>query len=135
MGYFKVEHSREKRGAERTLWTIVTFWSEHDVARGGHEGEAYTLASEDHKILRWTSNDRCVPIDIVEETRGLFEEPWPFVEEHRAVLDAETTAFLDEYRERMKDHEPDGEELFEMRAAFGEGTTVVNVITGKRTKL
>lgn len=43
-----------------------------------------------------------------------------------------TSEFLKEYCERMKDHVPSAEERYEMRAAFGEGQTVVNVITGKK---
>lgn len=42
---------------------------------------------------------------------------------------------LGEYIAANKNREHTPEELYEMRAAFGPGTTVVNVITGKRTKL
>ena len=37
--------------------------------------------------------------------------------------------FINEYHSRHR--EPSHEELFEMRAAFGEGTTVVDVISGQ----
>ena len=36
---------------------------------------------------------------------------------------------------RKSKSKPSGEELYEMKAAFGSGTTVVNVITGERIKL
>ena len=36
---------------------------------------------------------------------------------------------------RKKRRKPLTEEMYEMRAAFGSGTTVVNVITGERIKL
>jgi len=49
-------------------------------------------------------------------------------------MDEKTKKFLEEYRENMKDHEPDAEHMYELRAAFGEGETVVNVITGKTYK-
>lgn len=49
----------------------------------------------------------------------------------RAERDRETDAFLAEYRERMKNHKPSEEELFEMRAAFGPGETVVDVLSGQ----
>lgn len=42
---------------------------------------------------------------------------------------------LEDYRERMKNHVYSAEEMFEMRAAFGEGETVVNVITGEKIQL
>ena len=42
---------------------------------------------------------------------------------------------IEEYKESQKNRVSSGEELFEMRAAFGEGTEVVNIITGKRFKV
>lgn len=42
---------------------------------------------------------------------------------------------LAEYRKRMEGHVYSDEEMFEMRAAFGPGAEVVNVLTGKRIKL
>lgn len=45
--------------------------------------------------------------------------------------DAEVEKSISEYRERMKNHKPSAEELFEMRAAFGHGAKVVDVFTGQ----
>lgn len=45
--------------------------------------------------------------------------------------DAEVEKSISEYRERMKNHKPSAEELFEMRAAFGPGAKVVDVFTGQ----
>lgn len=42
---------------------------------------------------------------------------------------------LEAYRERMAGHECSEEERCEMEAAFGKGTTVVNVLTGQKIKL
>jgi hypothetical protein len=42
---------------------------------------------------------------------------------------------LKDYRKRQRNVKPSNEELSEMRAAFGEGTEVVNIITGRRTQL
>lgn len=47
----------------------------------------------------------------------------------------ETTRFLEDYRKRMENYEPDEETLYEMRAAFGEGARVVDAITGKVIQL
>lgn len=47
------------------------------------------------------------------------------------VRDAEVEKSISEYRERMKNHKPSAEELFEMRAAFGPGAKVVDVFTGQ----
>ena len=50
-----------------------------------------------------------------------------------AAREAEVEAELAEYRANYKD--PSSEELAEMRATFGPGTTVVDVITGKKIEL
>jgi hypothetical protein len=48
------------------------------------------------------------------------------------MYDISTDAFMKEYIEQMKDHVPSAEERYELRAAFGEGETVVNVTTGQK---
>ena len=84
-------------------------------------------------VVRWTSNNRVMPKDCREVLahsvyRDLFNE-----EASRAAEEAETAAFLDSYRKSYKG--PSEEEKAEMRAAFGTGATVVNVITGERIRL
>ena len=51
----------------------------------------------------------------------------------RKECEKEALAAIEAYRANYK--EPDAEELFEMRAAYGKGTTVVDVITGRKIKL
>ena len=51
----------------------------------------------------------------------------------RAARQAENEAFLEEYRKNYEG--PTEEERAEMRAAFGEGETVVDIITGQRISL
>lgn len=84
-------------------------------------------------VVRWTTNNRVMPKDcreIISHTayRDLFSE-----EASRAAEDAETAAFLESYRKNYTG--PSEEEKVEMRAAFGTGSTVVDVITGKRIRL
>ena len=55
------------------------------------------------------------------------------VEATKAAREAETDAFLESYRKA--NHRRSNEELNEMRAAFGTGTTVVDIITGERIRL
>lgn len=53
---------------------------------------------------------------------------------HIATIEArdeENRKSIAEYREAMKNYEPSEEELYEMRAAFGAGETVVDIFTGK----
>ena len=84
-------------------------------------------------VVRWTSNNRVMLKDcreILSHTvyRDLYSE-----DASRAAEEAETAAFLESYRKSYKG--PSEEEKAEMRAAFGTGSTVVNVITGERIRL
>ena len=79
--------------------------------------------------LYWKSNDTPVPMDVFRD--AMVEAPAA----QKAARDAHTDQFVANYRKAMENHVPSDEEMFEMRAAFGPGTTVVNVITGKETKL
>ncbi len=84
-------------------------------------------------VVRWTSNNRVMPKDcreILSHTayRDLFSE-----EASRAAEDAETAAFLESYRKNYTG--PSEEEKAEMRAVFGTGTTVCDIITGERIRL
>ena len=84
-------------------------------------------------VVRWTSNNRVMPKDcreILSHTvyRDLYSE-----DASRAAEEAETAAFLDSYRKNYKG--PGEEEKAEMRAAFGTGATVVDIITGERIRL
>ena len=72
-------------------------------------------------VAYWNSNDAPIPECVLNDA-GL--RAWP---KQLAVLEAD----LREQRENMQDAADEAE----MRAAFGPGTTVVNVLTGRRTQL
>ena len=55
------------------------------------------------------------------------------VEATRAARDEETDKVIEAYKASYTG--PSEEDLFEMRAAFGTGTTVVDIFTGKKIKL
>ena len=55
------------------------------------------------------------------------------VEATRDARDEETAKVIEAYRASCTG--PREEEMFEMRAAFGTGTTVVDIFTGKKIKL
>lgn len=57
------------------------------------------------------------------------------VEATKAAADEESSRWAAEYRAQMANHVPSEEELFEMRAAFGEGATIVDVISGQTIQL
>lgn len=84
-------------------------------------------------VVRWKSNDTVPPKDVLEF--------WQFVgkqfdaEKSLQMSDKETQEFLDTYKKRMDNHKYSEEELAEMRAAFGIGTVVVDVVTKQKIKL
>lgn len=82
-------------------------------------------------VVRWNSNGSVPPQDILDLWAHLKK---PFnLEASVAAREEELTKFLAEYRANARP--PSDEEIHEMRAAFGPGIEVVNVITGLRTKL
>lgn len=82
---------------------------------------------EDRGILRWKTNGRVVPASVYADAFCIPPAGSADVERR------EGDEFLKLYRERAC--APDEDQVAEMRAAFGRGTTVVNVITGIRTRL
>lgn len=83
-------------------------------------------------VGRWTSNGRAIPADAAAKIAAFAPRAaagMDLLATERAER-AETAAFLAAYRANPP--QPTAEQLFEMRAAFGEGTDVVNVITGQR---
>jgi hypothetical protein len=79
--------------------------------------------------LYWSSVSRPVPMDVFKDA-GVT----PPAAQKKAVDDY-NDAFIADYKRRMANHVHSDEELFEMRAAFGPGETVVNIFTGKKTRL
>lgn len=80
-------------------------------------------------IIHWKSNDAVVPGDV-------FKDAYVAVPDgQEEARKREDQAFAAKYRKLRANHQPSGEELAEMRAEFGEGAVVVDVITGRRTRL
>jgi hypothetical protein len=95
----------------------------------------YIDETVDAPVVRWKSNNNIPPeecIDAFLKAGFITEQESINSTEQREI---ETAQFIREYQERMKDYVPCDEEMYEMRAAFGEGATVVNAITGKVTQL
>lgn len=78
-------------------------------------------------ILRWKSNGRVVPASSYAD--AYCTPPATSAEVERR----ENDAFLEAYRSLPQEYDEDT--LNEMRGAFGEGATVVNIVTGHRTTL
>ncbi len=90
--------------------------------------EAY---QDDEGVWRWKSSNN-VPFEDMLECWGLDDET---MQKCIAAREKDCAEFAEDYRKRMENHVPSDEELYEMRAAFGEGAKVVNVITGKSIQL
>ena len=56
-------------------------------------------------------------------------------EETETAREYEMKAATAEYKASQKNRKISEEELYEMRAAFGEGATIIDVITGRKIKL
>ena len=81
--------------------------------------------------IKWNRNGRYLMDDLCEK---LEYAGYPFSREATAgKRDAQNEESIAEYRRNHRGLS--GEALAEARAAFGEGTTVVNILTGERTKL
>jgi hypothetical protein len=89
-----------------------------------------TAATITAGVIRWNSNNAVPPADIVEFAAwlGLPVD----VAASNAARDADTSAFLTEYRKVNRNRKPSAEERFEMRAAHGPGKVIVDVITGQK---
>lgn len=79
-------------------------------------------------VATWASNGNPLPEECALQAK-LAGVPID-VEATRKARDEHLEEFAKNYR-----HEVTAEEMFEMKAAFGEGTTVVNVLTGEKIKL
>lgn len=91
------------------------------------------ILKEKDGAVKWKSSGNYLPEDCVEKLSYTHFKFSP--EATRKKRDAQTEQSLNAYRESRKNHSYSAEELFEMRAAFGAGTTVVDVITGQRIEL
>ena len=102
----------------------------------GHIDRSYRMAGASN-VLKWISNDRCIPHDIMLDLKRYGMVDAITVETTRIVEREETDRFIEEYKKNRANRSAEeiAEERYEMRAAFGPGETVVNVLTGERTKL
>jgi len=95
--------------------------------------EMFERATVTNGVPRWNSNGQVPPLDILVAWHGA-GLPFDYTKSI-AAREADTLAFVEKYRKSQRRRRPSAEEMAEMRAAFGRDTTVVNVITGRRTRL
>ena len=138
----KSDDGRKAFFATRGLDWPVTEVAGHNVHRAcAHEAEFAarraadgTLAVGPDGIGRWTTNGSVIPDDSAALFAALGLAPGLDVAATAAARDAEVREVLARYR-ASQPAEPSPEQLTEMRAAFGAGATVVDVITGRVTRL
>lgn len=113
--------------------SLGEFWkknAEEEVRKAVEQADAQATVEADGAI-KWTGNGRYLMDDFCEK---LEYAGYAFDREATAKKrDAQNEESLAGYR--RDDRGLSGEALAEARAAFGEGTTVVNVLTGRKTKL
>lgn len=82
-------------------------------------------------VVRWNTNNQVPPEDIV-EFAAYIGMPVD-VEKSKAAREKDNDEFFKRYRERQANltEEQRAERAFEMRAAFGPGEKVVDIITGE----
>lgn len=109
------------------------FWkknAEKEVKRAVEQANTEATVESDGAI-HWNSNGSYLMDDFCEK---LEYAGYPFSRSAtREKREAQVARELAEYRASR--HGPTAEERAEMQAAFGKGTTVVNVLTGERTQL
>ena len=82
-------------------------------------------------VLYWKKSGNIAPNDTAKNAISLGYKI--NMKKHREARDKYITKSIEEYRRNWKP--PTGEELFEMRAAFGTGKTIVDVISGRKIRL
>ena len=104
------------------------------VSKTEHGRTFFSEVRMENGVYVWATNGRIPPNDAIVEY-GIDKLPGFNQELHNQVRNEQTSSFLADYKEKMKNHKPSAEELYEMRAAFGPGATVVNIITGKKVRI
>ena len=129
----KTEGNTMTRFEREINGSLGDFWkrnAQEEVKKAVAKAEADATVEADGAI-KWNSNGRYLMDDFCEK---LEYAGYAFDREATAKKrDAQNEESLAEYRKN--DRGLSGEALAEARAAFGEGTTVVNILTGRRTRL
>lgn len=87
--------------------------------------DAYT--DDGGKTWRWQSNDAPCPLDACKAYLIPCDEA-----AQKLLISKHTDWVVAEYKRQQRMREQTAEEAFELRAAFGPGVKVINVLTGER---
>ena len=120
---------QELSGALGAYWKKNAEQEIEKMSQRALDGEIFFGADG---VCRWKSNNHILPADCREKLaytpyRNLFDE-----QACKEADEAETAEAIAAYR---RNHRTTEEERMEMQAAFGKGTTVVDIFTGERIAL
>ena len=111
--------------------TAIPAWQQREIDRQLAMFECASV--DDQGVVHWKSNNQVPMKDMLTLWRDA-SKPFNF-ELSLATRNQETSEFLRGVREaaltQPRDPEVEAERAFEMRAAFGPGQKIVNVITGE----
>ena len=114
--------------------SLGAFWkknAEQEIAKMQERADNDEIRTTISGAAFWNRNGNFLPADCAEI---LSHTDFPFSLEATAKAREEQTAKqLEAYRKSYKG--PSEEEKAEMRAAFGTGTTVMDIITGEKIRL
>ena len=127
------EGTKMTRFARELSGSLGAFWkasAEKELEQIREDFETGKITVDENGVAR-NRIGRILMSDLLEKLTYITDKV--DVEATRAAREAETDAFLESYRKA--NHRRSNEELNEMRAAFGTGTTVVDIFTGERIRL
>ena len=114
---------------------LGAFWKQNaeqeieKISQKALDGEIFFGADG---VCRWKSNNRVLPAHCREL---LTHSPYRDLFDEQACNEAESEETARAIAAYKENHRTTEEEKAEMRAAFGTGTTVVDIITGERVAL
>tara|TARA_Y100000593_G_scaffold14449_1_gene27436 strand:+ start:7222 stop:7662 length:441 start_codon:yes stop_codon:yes gene_type:complete len=123
-----------ERAKETQMSNFAEIRKERDLKEAAEK-----FAKNDHRIedgvLLWNTNDRSPMNDMTTRWLELGLITQEVFDATEIARDEQNAAFFADYKVARANRTPEqiAEEQFEMRAAFGPGVEVVNVITGERT--
>lgn len=121
------------RFEQEIFGTLGDFWkhvAEKRVSEYKSKAELGEILTDSKGAAYWKSNGSYLPSDCAEV---LSYTGFDFnAEATKVARDKEDFERIARYRDSMKNHACSEEELYEMRAAFGTGTEVMNVLIGKK---
>ena len=125
---------RMTRFQQELSGALGEFWTKHakeEIAKMQARVDNHEICTNMNGAAFWNSNGRYLMDDVAEK---LAYTDFPFsVEETAKARKAQNELFFENYKKNYQG--PSEEELAEMRAAFGPGETIVDVITGQRISL